>query len=285
MAIRFIRRPSDKPTITNADDARSIRYAYGGQDGFVQHAGTELSSTVNANRFTINSGIVVLQGWESEIDSNGWSITVENVSTKKYYSIYYEVNLAMQTAEIISVYDVSDYPEIDPGDDLTAVQTGIARLLLYRFTAQNGVISDVSKEVPAILFLTLASNRPPIKSISIPEIVFAKPGIVTNPGDVINSATLFIVTNTSYPRIGYFPNGANNSIASVEFEYILLKGDNVPFEYALTSDGSFYCYALEAYNELLAGDTLQTDVKVTATIEDIYGNTIKKSWIVKGARE
>ena len=36
MAIRLIRENSDTPNITNKDDARMIRYAYGGQNGYVK---------------------------------------------------------------------------------------------------------------------------------------------------------------------------------------------------------------------------------------------------------
>lgn len=63
MPVRLIRENSDTPNITNRDDARMIRYAYGGQNGFVKGRGTELSHTVNGNVFTINSGLINLQGW------------------------------------------------------------------------------------------------------------------------------------------------------------------------------------------------------------------------------
>ena len=79
MSVRLIRQNSDIPSVTNKDDARSLRYAYGGQDGFVQKTGAELSFTVSGNLLRINSGIVVLQGWESEIDSNGWAIDRKSV--------------------------------------------------------------------------------------------------------------------------------------------------------------------------------------------------------------
>jgi hypothetical protein len=152
MGLRFIREPSETPNVTNADDARMIRYAYGGNDGCVKGKGSELSYTVNGTTFTLNSGIVSLQGYEVEVDSNGLTITIDNVSTKRYFSVWYEVNLALQTATIKSAYSTSGYPTVPVGDDLNAVSTGTARLLLYRFTATNGVMADVVKHVTVIKY-------------------------------------------------------------------------------------------------------------------------------------
>lgn len=152
MGLRFIRQPSDTPNVSNTDDARMIRYAYGGLNGYLQNAGNELSFSIIGNTFRINSGVIVLQGWESEVDSNGWTMAIDNVQTPRYYSVYYEVNLATQGASIKSVYGTADYPVIDDGDDLTALQTGTAKMLLYQFTAQSGVISNVKKIVPAIYY-------------------------------------------------------------------------------------------------------------------------------------
>ena len=148
MAIRFIRQPSDTPNVTNSDDARMVRYAYGGYDGFVLNRGSELSHTINGNIFKINSGVVVLQGYESELDSNGWELDVG--STSRYYSVYYEVNLATQTTAIKSVYNLSSYPDIPASDDLTQSANGIAYLLLYQFRVVNNGITDVVKKVKGI---------------------------------------------------------------------------------------------------------------------------------------
>jgi len=193
------------PSISNYDDARSIRYAYGGQDGYVQKAGNELSYTVNGNTFRINSGVVVLQGWESEIDSSGWTMTVDNVATKRFYSVYYEVNLAMQTTEIKSVYDTVDYPQIEAGDDLTALQTGTARLLLYQFTAQNGEISDVSKKVNAIRYtkeeVRAIDERINIINVRLTKLGFRQGSATLNP-TLNGSATQNIFTRQGNYVIG-----------------------------------------------------------------------------------
>nr|DAH53918.1 MAG TPA: hypothetical protein [Caudoviricetes sp.] len=150
MAIRFIRQPSETPNVTNADDARMVRYAYGGYDGYVAGKGSELSYSADGNIFRVNSGVINLQGWETEIDSNGWEMTVDNVAGSRYYAVYYEVNLSTQTTAIKSSYDTAGIPNIAAGDDLTAVSAGTGRMVLYTFRAQNGAISDVQKVVRAI---------------------------------------------------------------------------------------------------------------------------------------
>lgn len=152
MSVRLIRENSDTPNITNKDDARMARYAYGGKNGYVQNYGNEVNHNVDGNVFTIGSGIIVLQGWEVVIDSNGWQLPLSSAdATKRYYSVYLEINLALGgTASIRSQQDTYNYPDIAAGDDLTQNTSGIARLELYRFTAAAGIISNVTKVVSGI---------------------------------------------------------------------------------------------------------------------------------------
>lgn len=152
MAIKMVREPSETPNINNIDDIVPMRYAYGNQDGYVIGKGTEISNTVNGLNFTINSGRLVLQGVECDIDATGVTITIDNIATKRYYTIYLEVNLGLNTATIKSEYDTATYPTIDTGDDLTENTTGVARLPLYRFTATSGIISDVNKVVESVKY-------------------------------------------------------------------------------------------------------------------------------------
>lgn len=138
-------------SVSNIDDIIPFRYAYGNQDGYVIGKGTEISHTIDGSTFRINSGRVVLQGVETDIDANGVSFTIDNSSETRYFVVYYEVNLATQTTAIrLSDYSTNDYPSIDTGDDLTVSASGIARTELYRFTAISGVISDVEKTAKAI---------------------------------------------------------------------------------------------------------------------------------------
>lgn len=151
MSIKMVRKPSDTPNINNIDDIIPFRYAYGNQDGAVKNKGTEISYRVNGNIFTILSGRLVLQGVESDIDANGVDITIDVATDTRYYIVYYEVNLANNTTNILlSDYSNVDYPIIDKGDDLTSNSSGIARLELFRFTIINGVISNVEKLVKSI---------------------------------------------------------------------------------------------------------------------------------------
>jgi hypothetical protein len=96
--------------------------------------------------------VLSLQGYETEIDANGWELDVGTIPTTQYFSIYYEVNLATQATDIKSTYDTAGYPVISSGDDLSANITGTARLLLYRVRANNGVISVVNKMVLPIQY-------------------------------------------------------------------------------------------------------------------------------------
>ena len=150
MAIKMVREPSETPNINNIDDIVPMRYAYGGQNGYVIGKGTEISNTVNGLNFTVNSGRLVLQGVECDIDATGVTITIDNIATKQYYTVYLEVNLGLNTATIKSEYDTATYPIIDDGDDLTENTTGIARLPLYQFTATSGIIGEVNKVVEKI---------------------------------------------------------------------------------------------------------------------------------------
>lgn len=152
MAIKMVREPSETPNINNIDDIIPMRYAYGGQNGFVIGKGNEISNTVNGLNFTVNSGRLVLQGVECDIDAVGVTITIDNIATKRYYVVYLQVNLGLNTAQILSSYDTATYPTIDAGDDLTENTTGVARLPLYRFTATSGIISDVNKVVESVKY-------------------------------------------------------------------------------------------------------------------------------------
>lgn len=153
MGLRLIRQSSDTPNVSNTDDTRMVRYAYGGADGAVKSYGTELAATVNGSTLKIGSGCIVLHGWEVVIDANGHDVTVDNTSVLRYYSVYLEINLATEAYAIRSVYDTAGYPDVEEGEDLTAQTTGTARLPLYQFTAQSGVIENVTPKFSIIEYV------------------------------------------------------------------------------------------------------------------------------------
>ena len=88
MAISMVRKPSETPNINNISDIIPFRYAYGGQNGYVKGKGRELDYTAIGTQFTIGSGRVVLDGVESDIDSDGEIIKIESVSETRYYVVY-----------------------------------------------------------------------------------------------------------------------------------------------------------------------------------------------------
>lgn len=152
MAISMVRKPSETPNINNISDIIPFRYAYGGQNGYVKGKGRELDYTALGTQFTIGSGRVVLDGVESDIDSDGVIINIDSVSETRYYVVYYNVNLATNTTTIMSQYATGSYPTIEKGDDLTASPEGSANLVLYKFTATSGIISNVEKVVKEIMY-------------------------------------------------------------------------------------------------------------------------------------
>lgn len=153
MSIEMVRIPSETPNISNIDDFVGLRYAFGNQDGYILDKGNECSYTINGSIFKINSGRLVLQGIECDIDASGVEITVDNIATKRYYSIYLQVNLALNETKILATFDTATYPIIDSGDDLTKNTTGTAKLVLYNFETINGVISNVQKTIKQLQYL------------------------------------------------------------------------------------------------------------------------------------
>lgn len=149
MSIRLVREPS--APIQNKDDAKMIRYAYGGYDGVVKGFGQECAYTFENGIFKVGSGRIVLQGWEVDIDEFGWSLDLSNVTTLAYfYVVYLEVDLVNQQANLNYKFDFTGHPEINQGDDLTTYPESIARIPLYRFIIDGGEIIFISLELPII---------------------------------------------------------------------------------------------------------------------------------------
>ena len=154
MALRLVRQTSETPNITNKDDTIMTRYAYGGYNGFVKDFGNDCNYYSDNGIFRILSGRIVVDGWEVDIDGAGWSLDLSNVTGMQYHSVYLEINVSIESAEIKSSYLTGNYPDISKGDDLTATPNGIARLLLYQVWVQNGRIVSVEKKIESIPYLT-----------------------------------------------------------------------------------------------------------------------------------
>lgn len=150
MAIEMVRIPSETPNISNTDDFVGLRYAYGNQNGYVINKGLECSFTPLSAKFRINSGRLVLQGVEVDIDANGVEVAIDNVANTQYHTVYLQVDLSTNEAKILTKSDTSTYPTIESGDDLTQNTTGIAKMELYHFDATSGIISNVQKVVQRI---------------------------------------------------------------------------------------------------------------------------------------
>lgn len=146
MSIRLVRQSSEIPNISNRDDVKLARYAYGNYSGYVKGVGSEIGYS-SSSVFTITSGRIVLQGWEVDIDEEGVPLVLEN---EAYNTIYLELNLLSETAKIISVYDSLSYPIISSGDDLSRYPNGTARLTLYTVYWREESSPDVTKWIHPI---------------------------------------------------------------------------------------------------------------------------------------
>lgn len=153
MSIKFLRAPSETPSINNTDDFVGLRYSYGDQSGYVKSKGSEIGHQVNGSTFRVLSGRIVVQGVECDIDANGYDVLVDSIATERYHTVYLQVSLSTMTAQILQVYDTVSFPVVSPGDNLTSNITGTARLELYHFKSQNGVISQVNKLIKPIDYI------------------------------------------------------------------------------------------------------------------------------------
>lgn len=145
MAVTVIRRYSSEPNITNRDDVRMIRYAYGGQDGYIPGYKNEAAVSTKKEDlrqvFKIDTGCLVIQGWEILIDSE-MTLAVHPTAIVEYY--YVEINLLDESAEIKStIIKGTDNFEFDPGDDLTENPLGTARMLIAKVTKGSTGLYDI----------------------------------------------------------------------------------------------------------------------------------------------
>lgn len=227
MAISMVRKPSETPNITNIDDIIPFRYAYGNQSGYVISRGAEVSHTVNGNQFTVNSGRLVIQGVESDIDANGITLTIDSVSETRYYAVYHEINLATNTSNIKVEFDTATYPNITEGDDLTANSSGTARLVLYNFIAQNGVISGVNKVVKPIKY-SLFFNVDDSGVFKIGDVIIPQKKIIWEGSKEIDDSA----GETVVEGLG--------SLKNRTFEFIIKAGSFSPISFKARADGQGY---------------------------------------------
>ena len=232
MAIEIVRIQSETPNVSNTDDFVGFRYAYGNQNGYVINKGQECSYTINGSKFKINSGRLVLQGIECDIDANGVEIIVDNVATKRYYTIYLQVNLALNETKILTKYDTATYPNIDTGDDLTLNTTGTAKMELYHFDVTSGVISNVNKIVNKINYtedILVNKAKQAINSIRHEDMSytgFRDVGGVLKTENEIISKKILVWEGTWKETDGNLIVGNG-----------LKGGDKIEIEYQITSDG------------------------------------------------
>ena len=210
MAIKVLRKKSTIPTITNRIDARMVRYAYGGQDGVVKSYGNECALEGNSasRQITIKDGIFVLQGWEIQVEAPGYVFTFPTTSAKTYYTLYLELTLANEKAEIKQFNSLSTYPDITPGDDLTRNNNGTARMKIGTFIFDGSSISSLAKTATTIEY-----EKTKVQKLE----------------------TEIQTTYNKIPRYELIWEGSKSSVGSGEFLSPLKNGDLVKIEIAASS--------------------------------------------------
>lgn len=275
MAIKMVRQPSETPNINNVDDFIPFRYAYSNQDGYVKGKGSEFSYTINGNIFRINSGRAVVQGVEVDIDANGYEIVVDNISSKRYHTIYLEVNLALMTIEIKQLTDSGGFPFIEESDDLTENSTGIARLILYGFESYQGVISGVVKGIKRIKYTEEITVNNSTNSYNINNL-----NIMRDNNDVI------VLEDVVIPQMKLLWSGSwredNNNLSfsglklgdEIEIEYDIVNSDGNNILYGTTRTAKF------VLNSYINGLYIQSlGYPLEATDNSIVGPQIINSYL------
>lgn len=190
MAIKLVRESSETPNITNKDDTKMIRYAYGGYTGFVKEYGNELSYSISGSVLKINSGRIVLGGWEIDVAEDSWELDLSAISGTQYYTIYVEANIATEIAQIKSSYASGAYPDIEEGDDLTKYPSGMARAVLYHAKSVSGSLSEIEKIIEPIPYLKEIEERLERLGFRQGELTFTEDAL----SRMINPPTKNIVT-------------------------------------------------------------------------------------------
>lgn len=266
MGIDIVRKPSEVPNITIPDDCRMMRYAVGGYNGYVLNYLEQCGYVVSGRNFTIKSGELVIDGYQIEIDQSGVTITVLSSSSTYYYSVYAEIDLQIPDSPIASIkatYSLDDYPVIQPGEDLTTNPSGVARLLLYRFTVTNGEISNVSKVVAACLYNSARFNNVNSQIANINQ-------SITNINNRLNDLGFSSATATIYACEN--SDGSGN-LTTVGIAYFYRLGRFVICRLYSTVSVSYLPYNRLPYLTIRMSNQLKSFVRsVTGTFGNHYVN-------------
>ena len=131
--------------------------------------------------------------------------------------------MATNTATVLATYDTANYPNPPASDDLTENSTGTAYLLLYHFTAQSGVISEVEKIVQGIQYINPALNDYDISKGTIES-------RLTNLGFKQGSIQLSSYVSTPSINVGTVTKNivkrqGNYVLGEFEISFLLVTGD------------------------------------------------------------
>ena len=126
-------------------DEINFRYAFNGIDGIIKGYGNELNHIVVGNNFNIGNGMGVVDGAAFEITGSGFSYNAPISSALQSIFIYIEIDKRQIGNESANIIGYTTPQNIPANEDLTINPNGFARRLLYTFSVQNGIITNVRK--------------------------------------------------------------------------------------------------------------------------------------------
>lgn len=271
MGIKIVREPSETPNINNTDDFVPFRYAYGNQDGYVIGKGNEVNiEQVDTNSVLIKSGRFVVQGVEVDINANGEAVDFDDVpqNSDVFVTVYAEVSLATNSANIQKVFDTVDYPVIDKGDDLTHITNGTANIEIAHVKLSNGSIVSVNKVIKAIEY-SINNTKDQNGILKAGEIIIPQTKLLWETENPITNGEI----------------SPNKIIESIEFLdvfknkilEIVITSRNGMFSFRIGDNGYF-----ERFEIPLCFDS-QGSISEKITIYLSDGNTLNVSYSSKGS--
>ena len=287
--IYLVRKESETPNIQNVEDIIGLKYAGNGVNGVVKNYLNQMSYEINGRDFKVRSGEAIIDGWQVKVDAEGATVSVNNTSNTEYCVVYIEVDLTIadnKQAYLKLVYDSALFPQLDTGDNISVIHTGIARMELYRFVHSNGTINDVQSRFEFLdgesyiakyastdkskgsieerltkLGFRQGTLTPSISTLSVPENIFTRQG-----NYVLMNSTTFVNSKSMSAQSSY-----TIGIVPVEFR------PKKTIHLSVFMDGSNVIYTIPGAATLTADGVLTLDnftgIYAVYTIGSIIGGT------------
>lgn len=138
MAVKELRKESDIPNISKEDDYRAFKYATKDFNGVIQDFGNACSYSISDNVLHINSGEIIFNNEQWDIDGNGVDVVITKTQTTSFYCVGARKNMVTNEIEIGSFGYATRSGD---ADDIIKTNTNTFWLYKVRMLANN--ITDV----------------------------------------------------------------------------------------------------------------------------------------------